>query len=470
MTRVAIIGGGVSGLGAALALRESLPAQVDVVLYEQERRLGGHANTVDITLPDASGRMVTHGVDTGFLVYNRRTYPAMVDLFARLQVPVATSDMSFSVQVTPPPAGRVMPPEQAWLAGLVWGGSDLDAVFAQRKRLVSPPFLHMLYDILRFNRLATRLAIEGQADALSLSVRDFLAQHGFGQPFMQAYLLPMVACIWSCPVEQMMQFPVGTLIRFCHNHGLLQVANRPQWYTVPGGSREYVRRVSDRFEQLGGQVRTGARVAHVSRATRQTPGSRHMAVHAVCADDTEQVDHFDEVVLACHSDQSLHLLGEHATPHEARVLGAVGYHANRAVLHTDSTLLPPQRKAWSAWNYERTAPGHEGGDAVCLHYWINRLQPLPWQKDVVVTLNPLRQPRAETVLGTFDYAHPVFDLRAIEAQAQLPALQGVQGAWFCGAWTGYGFHEDGLVSGQRVARLLADKLRHAAPSALGVAA
>lgn len=469
MTRVAIIGGGVSGLGAALALRESLPERVQVVLYEQAPRLGGHANTVDITLPDAAGRMVTHGVDTGFLVYNQRTYPALIELFARLQVPVATSDMSFSVQVTPPPPGRVMPPEQAWLAGLVWGGSDLDAVFAQRKRLVSPPFLHMLYDILRFNRLATRLATQGQAEALSLSVRDFLSQHGFGQPFMQAYLLPMVACIWSCPVEQMMQFPVGTLIRFCHNHGLLQVANRPQWYTVPGGSREYVRRVTARFEQLGGQVRTDARVTAVSRGG-DAPAVARLTVRAAHTDGSEQTDLFDEVVLACHSDQSLQLLGEHATPDEARVLGAVSYHANQAVLHTDSRLMPPARKAWSAWNYERTAPGHEGGDAVCLHYWINRLQPLPWQKDVVVTLNPLRQPRPETVLGTFDYAHPVFDARAIEAQARLPALQGTHGVWFCGAWTGYGFHEDGLVSGQRVARLLAERFEQRQLAVLEAAA
>lgn len=469
MTRVAIIGGGVSGLGAALALRESLPAHVQVVLYEQAARLGGHAHTVDITLPDAAGRMVTHGVDTGFLVYNRRTYPALIELFARLQVPVATSDMSFSVQVTPPPAGRKAPAELAWLSGLVWGGSNLDAVFAQRRRLCSPPFLHMLYDIVRFNRLATRLATEGRAEALDLSVRDFLAHHGFGQPFMQAYLLPMVACIWSCPVEQMMQFPMGTLIRFCHNHGLLQVANRPQWYTVPGGSREYVKRVVGRFEQLGGQVRAGARVSTLSRQP-QLHGGWQVAVQSVHEDGTGRVDHFDQVVLACHSDQGLRLLGDHATPEESRVLGAVGYHANQAVLHTDSRLMPPHRKAWSAWNYERTAPGHEGGDAVCLHYWINRLQPLPWQKDVVVTLNPLRQPRPETVLGTFDYAHPVFDLRAIEAQAQLPGLQGAQGVWFCGAWTGYGFHEDGLVSGQRVARLLTDRLQREQPATMEAAA
>lgn len=456
MKRVAVIGAGVSGLGAARALRHSLPGHVAVTLYEAESRLGGHAHTVDVTLPDQTGQRVTHGVDTGFLVYNERTYPKLIALFEALKVPTAKTDMSFSVQVPMMAGKQKSHAAQAWMNGLEWSGSNLDTVFTQRRRLWSPSFWRMLADILRFNRLATQMAMANEDLRMQETVETFLAKNRFSQAFRDAYLLPMVACIWSCPVQQMMQFPVSTLIRFCHNHGLLQVANRPQWFTVKGGSREYVDRLLIDYERAGGMVRTGARVL----AVRRLAGNAGVTIETA-----EGVECFDEVVMACHSDQALALLGEHATSQEQQVLGVIRYHKNRAVLHTDTGLMPSKPKAWAAWNYERAALNASDPDAVCLHYWINRLQPLPWQQAVVVSLNPLREPRAATVLQSFDYAHPVFDQAAIEAQQSLPKLQGQDRIWYCGAWTGYGFHEDGLKSGEAVAKALAEQVQQQAEAA-----
>jgi predicted NAD/FAD-binding protein len=251
----------------------------------------------------------------------------------------------------------------------------------------------------------------------------------------------MLGCIWSCPTQQMLQFPVATMIRFCHNHGLLQVSNRPQWWTVSGGARSYVEKI----------------VASVADKRLNTP------VHSVRRDakgvwisTAGHLERFDQVVLACHSDQSLRLLAD-ATPAERATLGAIRYQPNQAVLHTDTGVLPKQRRAWAAWNYQGTShpshASHSSGDStVCLHYLLNLLQPLPFTQSVVVSLNPLQPIAPEHVLGSYAYEHPVFDLAAIQAQKQLPALQGQQATYFCGAWTGYGFHEDGLASGLDVAR------------------
>jgi predicted NAD/FAD-binding protein len=264
-----------------------------------------------------------------------------------------------------------------------------------------------------------------------------------------------VACIWSCPTEQMLQFPIGTLIRFCHNHGLLQVANRPQWFTVAGGSREYVRRVVARLSD----VRLNTPIERLVRLGEGGAGG--VVLHT-----REGSEVFDEVVLACHSDQALALLGAGATATERELLGTVKYHANRAVLHTDQALLPSRRLAWAAWNYEREAPSSDTGktgEHVCLHYLLNMLQPLPFAQSVVVSLNPLREPTPEKVIASYDYAHPVFDRAAIEAQRRLGEIQGHQHVWFCGAWTGYGFHEDGLKSGRAVAAALLAKEGKAMP-------
>lgn len=422
MKRIAVIGAGISGLAAARALH-CAPGTDRVTLYEGGAHFGGHAQTVDATIGG-----VTHGVDTGFLVYNERTYPRLVRLFEELNVPVAPSDMSFSVQLP----GR----------GLEWGGRNLASVFAQPGNALRPSFWRMLTDLTRFNALATRLAHEDALDSLGQPIGEFLDEHRFGVEFREGYLLPMIACIWSCPTAQMLAFPVATLIRFCHNHGLLQVRDRPQWWTVRGGSREYVRRI----------------VAALPDARLNTPVRRIKRLDAgvlVSTDDANTL--YDEVVLACHSDQALQLLGEDASGDERQLLGAIGYQPNRAVLHTDASLLPTRRAAWSAWNYESAAtaqPAAAGNERVCLHYLLNQLQPLPWSQPVIVSLNPIREPDARHVLREFDYAHPVFDIAAIAAQRQLPQIQGRRRTWFCGAWTGYGFHEDGLASGLAVADAL----------------
>ncbi|ODU98787.1 MAG: NAD/FAD-binding protein [Rubrivivax sp. SCN 70-15] len=412
MRRVAVIGAGISGLAAAHALS----GEARVTLFEAGSHFGGHANTVDVTLDG-----VRHGVDTGFLVFNHRTYPNLVRLFDTLQVDTAPAEMSFSVQLP----GR----------GIEWSGSDLNSVFAQRRNLLRPRFLRMLADILRFNRLATALAESGSDAALNESIGDFLDRHGFGATFRAWYFLPMVGCIWSCPTEQMLRFPIGTMIRFCHNHGLIQVTDRPQWHTVRGGSRNYVAKMLEGIEDA--RLRTP-----VLAVSRLPPGQGTAGVRVATAQGEER---FDEVVLACHSDQTLALLTD-ARADERALLGAIRYQPNQAVLHTDASVLPRRRRAWAAWNYERPAIGHDEQAAVCLHYLINRLQPLPWQQPVLVSLNPARAIDPQRVIGRFDYSHPVFDLAAIQAQRGLPELQGRSHLWFCGAWTRYGFHEDGLSS------------------------
>ena len=423
--RVAVVGSGISGLAAAWQLAKASQA-AEVVLFEADSHFGGHAHTVDVTLDG-----ITHGVDTGFLVFNHATYPKLVRLFADLQVPTAESEMSFSVQV--PSDGRD--------GGLEWSGCNLDTVFAQRSNLVRPRFLGMLRDLLRFNRLTTAIAERQQDAAMQQPIGEFLTAQGFSTAFRDWYLLPMLGCIWSCPTDQMLRFPVATMIRFCHNHGLLRVSQRPQWHTVRGGSREYVRRLLSGIPD--------ARLNTAVRAVRRVPPATASA--GVWLDTDHGSEHFDDVVLAGHSDQSLALLGSQASADERAVLGAIRYQHNRAVLHTDASLLPQRRKAWAAWNYVR-APGESA--AVCLHYLINRLQPLPWQQPVVVSLNPHREPAPASVHGEYHYAHPVFDLGAIAAQARLPQIQGHSHVWFAGAWTRYGFHEDGLSSGIAVADAL----------------
>ena len=424
MKRVAVIGSGISGLSAAYGLRD----RAQVTLLEAQARAGGHANTVDMTLEG-----VSHGVDTGFLVYNDRTYPQLIALFAELGVETAPSDMSFSVQV----------PDH----DLEWNGSDLNTVFAQRRNLLRPAFLRMLREILRFNRVATAIALRHAEAELDEPIGEFLRRERFSIEFRDWYFLPMIGCIWSCPTDQMLQFPVATMIRFCHNHGLIQVQDRPQWRTVKGGSREYVRRMVQAISQKG-QVRLNTPVRGIRRHTD--------GVSVLMDGGTEQ---FDEVVLAAHSDQSLALLQDPGEE-ERRVLGAIRYHPNRAVLHTDASVLPKRPLAWAAWNYERAAETSREQAQVCLHYLLNKLQPLPWSQPVVVSLNPARPIRESAVVSEIAYDHPVFDRPAIAAQQALHSIQGLRHTWYCGAWTRYGFHEDGMMSGTAVAQALSTEAAH----------
>ena len=425
--KVAIIGSGIAGLAVA----HRLQGHAQVSLLEAGSYFGGHTHTVDVTLDTPQGP-VTHGVDTGFLVFNERTYPHLIALFAELGVQTAPSDMSFSVQV----------PASAGQARLEWSGASLSAVFAQRRNLINPRFLGMLRDVLRFNRLATDIALRNAEGELMQPLQDFLQAHRFSKEFTDWYFLPMLGCIWSCPTSQMLQFPVATMVRFCHNHGLIQISNRPQWHTVAGGARHYVDKIIAGITDK----RLNCPVQHIRRDDQ-----------GVFVTSQGQTERFDKVVIATHSDQALALLDD-PSDLERSTLGAIGYQANVAVLHTDASVLPQRKRAWAAWNYERSpaqaSQGAEASQRVCLHYLINMLQPIPFAQPVVVSLNPLQDIAPQQVLARFDYAHPVFDLPAIRAQADVPALQGQRHTYFCGAWTGYGFHEDGLKSGLDVASRL----------------
>jgi predicted NAD/FAD-binding protein len=421
--KLAIVGSGISGLAVAHTLQN----HADITVFEAGDYFGGHTHTVDITLPTPQGP-ITHGVDTGFLVFNERTYPNLINLFAELQVETAPSNMSFSVKVPGAVNGKT----------LEWSGTDLNSVFAQRSNLVNPRFWRMLADVMRFNALCTRIANAQREQDLQQPLVEFLRTHKFSESFRDWYFLPMLGCIWSCPTDQMLQFPVATMIRFCHNHGLIQVTNRPQWFSVVGGARHYVEKilVDVHDKRLNTPVRLIERDAQGVRII--TDG------HA---------ERFDEVVIATHTDQALGLLRE-PSGEERKVLGDIRYQDNRAVLHTDASVLPANPKAWAAWNYERAASTERESSRVCLHYLLNLLQIIPFAQPVVVSLNPLQSIDPATIVGEYDYAHPVFDLKAIEAQKRVPLLQGQHHTWYAGAWTGYGFHEDGLKSGLQVGRAL----------------
>ncbi len=425
--KIAIVGSGISGLACAHALR----GRAELTLFESESYFGGHTHTVDITLPTPEG-LVTHGVDTGFLVFNERTYPHLIGLFAELGVETALSDMSFSVKAAS--GGR---------RTLEWNGANLNTVFAQRSNLLNWRFIAMLREILRFNQLASSLALSGKADAMTQPLGQFLDQHQFSQEFRNWYFLPMMGCIWSCPTAQMMQFPVSTMVRFCHNHGLIQVNDRPRWWTVKGGARHYV----DKIIATLPDKRLNTPVRHIRR------DSQGVLISTAAGDER-----FDKVIIATHSDQALALL-ETPSPDEVQTLGAIRYQPNRAILHTDSSVLPARRLAWAAWNYESAPTTSEQNGGVCLHYLINKLQPIPFAQPVVVSLNPLQTIRPECILGEFDYAHPVFDVAAIQAQTRMPALQGQQHTFYCGAWMGYGFHEDGLKAGLNATKQLLDSMQ-----------
>ena len=429
--KLAIVGSGISGLAVAHTLKD----HADITVFEAGDYFGGHTHTVDVTLPTPHG-MVTHGVDTGFLVFNERTYPNLIQLFADLNVETAPSDMSFSVKVPGALNGKT----------LEWSGTDLNSVFAQRRNLINPRFWRMLADVMRFNALCTRIAQEQREAQLQQPLSEFLRSHKFSEPFRDWYFLPMLGCIWSCPTDQMLQFPVATMIRFCHNHGLIQVTNRPQWFSVVGGARHYVEKIlaGVHDKRLNTPVRLIERDAQGVRIV--TDG------HA---------ERFDQVVIATHTDQALGLLREPST-YERSLLGAIRYQDNRAVLHTDASVLPANAKTWAAWNYERAANSERESSRVCLHYLLNRLQRIPFAQPVVVSLNPLQAIDPATIVGEYDYAHPVFDVAAIEAQKRLPLLQGQQHTWYAGAWTGYGFHEDGLKSGLQVGRALLKQIHEQA--------
>ena len=413
--RIAIVGAGIAGLASARLLQRQGHA---VTLFEASARPGGHSATVDVTL---DGR--TFPVDTGFLVYNERTYPRLVALFDELGVATVPSDMSFACRVDG--------------ANIEWAGTDLASLFAQPRNALRPAFWRMLADIVRFNREATALATDDTAWAISLE--DYLDRGAYSAAFRDWYLLPMAAAIWSSPRSDILQFPLPGFVRFCHNHGLLSLTGRPQWRTVAGGSRTYV----DKIVATLGDVRLGTPVQRVVRR----------ADHVTVITHGNVAERFDELVLACHSDQARAILADHSAQ-EHRLLGNVRYQPNRVVLHTDPTLLPRARRAWSAWNY-LAADDPSGTRPVAVSYLINKLQPLPCTTPVIVTLNPPHEPAPAHVIDEFEYDHPVLDAAAVSAARAIAQLQGARRTWFAGAWLGHGFHEDGLASAHAVADALA---------------
>jgi predicted NAD/FAD-binding protein len=404
---IAVIGTGIAGMSAAWLLSQAH----HVTVYEQSDRIGGHSNTVEVAGPDGPV-----AVDTGFIVYNEATYPNLTALFRHLGVPTRPSDMSFGVSLRD--------------GTMEYSGTDLRGLFAQPRNLLRPRFWHMLRDLLRFYREAPRL------HDTTLTLRAWLDAHGYGPAFIEDHLLPMAAAIWSTPAAAVGDQPAATFIRFCHNHGLLRLKDRPVWRTVDGGSRRYI-------ERLTAPYANDVRLCCGARALWRFPDG------VLVADECGQRRLFDHVVVATHPDQALEMLPDRSNA-EDTLLGAFHYRLNSAFLHTDASLMPRRRAAWSSWNYL-------GGDAAqgpSVTYWMNRLQGLQTPRPVFVSLNPPRRPDPASVLRTEIYSHPQLDATSAQAQRRLWSLQGVRRTWFCGAWFGAGFHEDGLQSGLAVAEQL----------------
>ncbi len=410
--KTAIIGSGISGLGAAYLLH---PFH-DITVYEKNNYLGGHSRTVTVNAPEGSVP-----VDTGFIVFNYRNYPHLTGLFSHLNVPVAKSDMSFGVSI-----------DGGWLE---YGTQYLSTMFAQKENILRPRYWRMVADILRFNKHSLQYLEKDPA----ITLGQCLDELGMGEWFRSYYLLAMGGAIWSTPLAQMLEFPAHTFVRFFANHGLLSVNGQPQWYTVQGGSREYVALLTQKIRE---RIRCGTGVKKVIRH----------------ADSVEVVDEegnsqsYDQVIFACHSDQALRLL-EQPSKQEQEILGAIRYQPNTMVLHSDVSFMPKRKGAWASWVYLSDSR-EDNASCVSLSYWMNRLQPLATEMPVIVTLNPSRQPAEDKIHDRYVFEHPVFDTGAIAAQRRMEEIQGTDRIWYCGAWQRYGFHEDGLLSAVNVANAL----------------
>lgn len=413
--RIAVIGGGISGMAAAHLLAERNP----VVLFEAAPRLGGHARTV------IAGKRRDQPVDTGFIVFNRVNYPHLVRLFDRLGVPTAESSMSFGASIRG--------------GALEYGLAGLDTIFAQRRNAFSPRFLRMLSDIMHFNRNA-----ETVADDPSMTIRELLARLGTGDWFRDHYITPFSGAIWSTPTSGILDFPAQALVRFFRNHALMNYEGQHQWHTVRGGSVEYVSRLQAALAAQGVDIRTGAPIASV----RREAGS--VFVRATGS----EAELFDEVVFATHSDVTRHLLAD-ASPLEASALSAIRFQPNEAVLHSDPSLMPKSRKVWSSWSYVEPESGP--GDRIDLTYWMNALQPIPQDDPLFVTLNTSRPIRGDLIHDVTTFHHPVYDTAAFAAQGRLRVMNGSRNTWFCGAWMRNGFHEDGFASAVDVAQAMLDR-------------
>jgi len=409
MKKIAIIGTGISGNGAAYLLTP----HHDITIFEKNAYIGGHSRTIEVP----TGKTHTP-VDTGFIVFNNWNYPNLMGLFKELGVPYQKSDMSFGISIA-----------DGWLE---YGSSGM---FAQKKNWLRPQYYKMLADIIRFNKQAPQY-IGRNAD---ITLEQCLQQLGMGQWFRRYYLLAMGAAIWSCPIETILKYPARTFLQFFKNHGLLSINNRPQWYTVTGGSREYVSRLT---ASLKDKIKLNC------GATKVTHNGDKVTVE----DESGKTETFDEVIFACHADEALNLI-ENPSQDIQDIIGAFDYQDNQIITHSDISFMPKIRKCWASWVY--LSEGKEDKkQSLALSYWMNNLQNLDHNYPLLVTLNPDRRPDKAKILDEHTFSHPIFDLKAIKAQEKIPSIQGQNNMWFCGAYQRYGFHEDGLLSAVNVAKAM----------------
>lgn len=406
--KIAVIGGGISGLSTAYYLSENH----NVTLYEADDRLGGHARTI------LAGKNGDQPVDTGFIVFNYATYPNLTRLFRDLNVPVIKSDMSFCASINE--------------GAVEYGLNSLRALFAQKRNLLRPQFHRMILDVLRFGKQAGEAAMSDD-----VTIAELVENLGLSRAFRDWYLLPMCGAIWSTPIDEIDAFPAKSVVRFFQNHALLAGSEKRQWWTVKGGSIEYVRRLETALLARGCEIRAGAAVQHACR--------HDLGVTVTAAGQRQR---FDEIVLACHTGQALSVLGDDIKCEEKNALSAIRYQPNIAVLHADPGQMPKQRACWSSWAY-RSQKG-----AVGVTYWMNSLQGIDQSDPLFVTLNPACPIRAERVYDTVEFAHPVYDRKALAAQKIIHTIQGQNRTWFAGAWNRHGFHEDGIASAMRIVRAM----------------
>ena len=413
--KIAVVGSGVAGLSAAWLLNQKHM----ITVYEKNDRIGGHSNTVDV--PTKSGNSP---VDTGFIVYNERNYPNLTALFEHLGVATKKSDMSFAASLD---GGK-----------LEYSGSSLNGLFGQRANIVRPGFWRMIVDLMRFYRDAPAFLEETQA--IDISLGDYLQSKNYSDSLINDHLLPMGAAIWSATTSEMKAYPAESFIRFLKSHGLLTLNDRPQWRTVEGGSRAYVKRLTQSYQD---RIRFSG-----VRSVRREPN------HVVVEDDRGEVETYDHVVIASHADEAFSMLSD-PDPQEKSILGSWRYTKNRAVLHRDPSLMPKQRRVWSSWNFI-DAKQVDDRRQLCVTYWMNQLQGIDHSDPLFVTLNPVREPAPKSVVREFNYTHPFFDRAALASQRRLWSLQGLRRTWFCGSYFGNGFHEDALQAGLAVAEQLGE--------------
>eukprot|EP00002_Diphylleia_rotans_P007942 TRINITY_DN17594_c0_g1_i1.p1 TRINITY_DN17594_c0_g1~~TRINITY_DN17594_c0_g1_i1.p1 ORF type:complete len:469 (+),score=94.23 TRINITY_DN17594_c0_g1_i1:50-1456(+) len=419
--RIAVVGTGISGLGAAWALSHH---GHEIHLFEKNLYVGGHSNTV--TFRNADGQDVS--VDTGFIVYNNLNYPNLRRMFELLGVVTQESEMSFAVS-----ADR---------GGFEYAGTNLLTFFAQFSNIFSLKFFGFMREIMRFNKESLKV-LEDESK-FDMTLGEYLDQNGYSEGFRTQYLLPMCAAIWSAPMGTMMQYPITTLVRFFHNHCLMQATGRPQWRTVTGGSQQYVSKIKSMFAD---RITLNAAIVSIDRAGDKI----------VITDSRHAKHEFDKVILATHSDQALKILGDAATPLESEILSKINYQKNVAWLHTDKALMPVRKLVWSSWNVLVDRSNKDGllSEDVCLTYWMNNLQRfLPKKQELFVTLNPKNPPTQDRVIKRIEYDHPIYTPDALRSQKRMREIQGTQNTYYCGAYCGYGFHEDGLTAGLRVAEAI----------------